>query len=345
MAYLEYCIASTEARVLIASSDSTLSVIRQHRKQLEGQIAIALAKEPALAIAMNKEQTLAIAKRLGLAVPRAVTITRRDSVTSPLGADVDTALREIGLPAVVKPVEPWVWNGRHGKRLGCELVTTPKEARLAVETLTDQGGTVLFQQFLPGRREAVSFLYARGQVHARFAQWAKRTNPPLGGVSVLRQSISIPADIGSQAERLIREIELEGYSEVEFRRDAAGKAYLMEINPRLSASVEVAVRAGVDFPYLLYQWASGEQIDTVKGYRIGGWMRDLRQDFMTTALSLRERGRPGITPPTKAVLDFLCTFFIPMGYDYMDWRDPRPAWTAAVDFAQYLSYRLLRKKS
>src|SRR6202023_1089385 len=93
----------------------------------------------------------------------------------------------------------------------------------------------------------------QGQIYARFAQWAKRTDPPLGGTSVLRQSIPIPPDIGDQAERLVIEIELEGYSEVEFRRDNGGIPYLMEINPRLSASVEIAVRSGVDFPYLLYQ--------------------------------------------------------------------------------------------
>jgi hypothetical protein len=46
----------------------------------------------------------------------------------------------------------------------------------------------------------------------------------------------------------------------------------MEINPRLSASVEVAVRAGVDFPYLLYQWANGDPIDHVEYYRVGRWM-------------------------------------------------------------------------
>src|SRR5207249_5900847 len=121
--------------------------------------------------------------------------------------------------------------------------------------------------------ESLSFLYAQGQVYARFAQWVKRTDPPLGGVIVVRQSIAVPADTGEQGERLVRAIELEGYSEVEFRRDNAGKPYLMEINPRLSASVELAVRAGVDFPYLLYQWAKGDRIERVEGYRSGAWMR------------------------------------------------------------------------
>src|SRR6185437_14305373 len=93
----------------------------------------------------------------------------------------------------------------------------------------------------------------------------------------------------------------EGYSEVEFRYSASGVPYLMEVNPRLSASVEVAVRAGVDFPRLLYQWA---------------------------------RGSPTTASPARAVLDFGLTFLRPMAYDGLDWSDLRPAVAAARGFAR-----------
>src|SRR5256885_4671083 len=59
----------------------------------------------------------------------------------------------------------------------------------ALPILTRLGGSVLFQRLLSGRREAVSLLYANGEIYARFAQWARRTDPPLGGESVLRQKI------------------------------------------------------------------------------------------------------------------------------------------------------------
>ena len=255
-------------------------------------------------------------------------------------SELPAALREVGLPAVVKPVESWLWGEQESERLICKLVTTPQEASSAVEDLTRLGGSVLFQQFLPGKREAVSLLYANGEFYARFAQWAKRTQPPLGGTSVYRQSIAVPQDIGEQAENLVRAIDLEGYAEVEFRRDAQGKPYLMEINPRLSASIEVAVRAGVDFPYLLYQWASGERIDRVAGYRTGGWMRYLEGDLLTTVQSITQRGRPGVTPPAQAIRDFLVSFIIPTGYDYMNWKDLRPGLTASVAFAGTLRRRL-----
>lgn len=182
----------------------------------------------------------------------------------------------------------------------------------------------------------MSFIYSGGRFYARFAQWAKRTQPPLGGTSVLRQSIAIPLDIGEQAELLIHEIRLEGYSEVEFRRDSKGYPYLMEINPRLSASVEVAVHAGIDFPYLLYRWANGDQLDEVKSYHVGNWMRYLGGDFMTTLTALQEHGRPEVPQPARALFDFCVSFFIPARYDYFDWRDPLPAWKSTLDFARYI---------
>ena len=206
--------------------------------------------------------------------------------------------------------------------------------------MTQLGGVVLFQQLLTGRREAVSLLYAKGDMYARFAQWAMRTYPPLGGASVLRQSIAIPSDIGEQAEKLVREINLEGYSEVEFRRDATGVPYLMEINPRLSASVEIAVRAGVDFPYLLYQWASGTPMERGNGYRIGRWMRHLGGDIETTIDALRQQGRPGVSPRIRTIIDFGVSFLKPMGYDYFDWKDPLPAVSATTGFIRSTLKRL-----
>ena len=332
LARLEQCLEATGARTVIPSHDGTIALLRKHRARIEHHARLALANEPALAVAIDKEQTSAVAKRLGLRVPREVIV--RDV------ADVPMAVKEIGLPAVIKPCESWLGNGNGGARVAPELVVTKAEARHAVDRVTRLGGAILFQQLLTGRREAVSFLYARGEMYARFAQWAMRTHPPLGGTSVVRQSIAIPDDIGGQAEALVREINLEGYSEVEFRRDAGCIPYLMEINPRLSASVEVAVRAGVDFPYLLYQWASGTRIERLSGYRIGGWMRHLGGDIETMVDSLHQRGRPGIPRAMQTVVDFGVTFFKPMKYDYVDWRDPLPAVSATTGFIRTMLKRL-----
>ena len=332
--YLEYLLDTLDIRVLITSSDGTLDILRQHRERLSKHTHLAIASEAALDIAVNKDRTLALARELGLGVPASIRVATVE--------EVPAVLREVGLPAVVKPVCSWVWGKQESARLSSQLVTGVDEARRAVEDAVRLGGSALIQQFLAGRCEAVNFLYAGGEVYARFAQWAKRMQPPLGGTSVFRQSIAVPEDIGEQAERLVRAANLEGYCEVEFRRDTAGKPYLMEINPRLSASIEVAVRAGVDFPHLIFQWASGEPIERVTTYRVGGWMRYLQGDLLTTLQTIPQRGRPGVTPPLRAFGAFLAAFCVPAHYDYLDWHDLKPALSETIDFGRVIT-RTLRK--
>jgi len=326
LAYLQQILETTNVHVLIPASDGTIELIRQYRTQLEQYTHIALAKEPALGIAINKEQTLQIAKTLGLAIPKGVRINTSD--------EVEAVLHEVGLPAVIKPIESW--NKQGEIRQESKLVTTREEARCAIELLTRTGGAVLFQQFLPGARESISLFYTQGQVFAKFAHRIQRTNPPLGGTDVLRQSIAVPTDIGEQAERLVREIDLEGYCLVEFRRDSAGTPYLMEINSRLSAGIELAVRAGVDFPYLLYQWALGDPLNKIQGYRVGYRMRDLGSDIAATAATILHPGRPGIAPPAQAIRNFSSSFFLPARYDYLDNRDLLPAGTAIAGWCRNL---------
>jgi hypothetical protein len=71
-------------------------------------------------------------------------------------------------------------------------------------------------------------------------------------------------------------------------------------------------------------------------------MRYLEGDIITTLQALTQRGRPGVTPPAEAIFDFCISFFKPMGYDYLDWKDPLPACTATIDFVHYLSKRLMK---
>lgn len=338
LASLEHFLDYTGARVLISSSDEGIDVLRSNRAAIEQRgTRLALAKESSLAIAIRNDRTLEVAERLGMGIPRGVVITG--------ASEVSRALREIGLPAVVKPNESWLWGKQHGVRLTCKLVTTPDEARLAVQQLTQYGGKVLFQQFLSGRQESISLLYCSGEIYARFAQWTKRTHPPLGGVSTYRQSIALPEDTHAEAERLVREIDLEGYSQVQFRRDSAGKPYLMEINPRLTSGIEIAVRAGIDFPYLVYQWANEERIDHIDSYRPGVRMRYLEGDLLTTLQTFAQRGRPGVTPPARALTEFLASFFIPTSYDFFDWQDLRPGWSAAGETIDHILNRIMQASS
>ncbi len=331
-ALLRVC-AEHRPRALIPSHDGSIEALRHRRADVERAVGLALASEPALAIAVDKARTLAAARELGMRVPRGALVSE--------AGQAQGALEEAGLPAVVKPVRSWVQEEQgDGQRLIAVPATTTAAALAAIEAVLAEGEQAVVQEWLPGDRFAVSLFYARGRVWARFAQRTTRTAPPLGGSSVARESIPLPPDVAADAERLVRELELEGYAEVEFRRDAAGRAALMEANPRLSASVEVAVRAGVHFPRLLYDWASGGRLQEQDGYRTGVHMRWLGGDLSWLKHVLAQQGHPDAPPRSRAVGVFLGDCLRPMHYDYLDRGDPRPALAATAGAVRRVSSRV-----
>jgi predicted ATP-grasp superfamily ATP-dependent carboligase len=322
--------------VVLPTTDGTIEALRARRAELERRLVVALAPEPALEIAVDKSKTLALAAELGISAPRTVEI-------DDLG-DLDAAGADVGFPAVVKPVRSWVNGGAGGARLTSSLVVDADEARAVAEQAVGAGGSVILQQWVTGSREAVSLLYAGGRVRARFAQVAERMFPPLGGSSVLRESSEPPPDLLAASERLVEAAGLEGYSEVEFRRDSRGRPHLMEINPRLSASVEVAVRAGVDFPTLVYAWATGASVPDADGYTRGLRMRWLGGDLRWLRETLRHQGRPEMVPAGRAVAIFARDCVRPAAYDYVCFSDPRPVLLAAAGFGLRAVDRLIRKR-
>ena len=310
-------------RVLIPCMDGSIAAIRPWRSCFEHQnVAVALASEAALDMANDKQRTLAAAAELGIPYPRSVAITRLE--------DAASALAEVGYPAVIKPTQSWVSNMDAATRVISKAVLDVSEALAYVEELDEVGcSSVIVQELLSGSREAVSVFYAHGKVWASFAQVAHRTTPVLGGLNVVRETIPMPVELESAALDLVRAFDLEGYSEIEFRRDAEGRPHLMEINARLSGSLELAVRSGVPFPALLWRWAAGEPLSPVLGYREGVKMRYLKGDAKWLWENIVTRGeRPDGVPPRKAVTVFAADFFRRQTYDYMDKRDLGPAFAA-----------------
>jgi FAD-dependent urate hydroxylase len=320
------CCREWRPRVLIPSHDGSVEALRRRRAELEAVVSLALPAEAPLAVAVDKTRTLALAAELGLRIPRGVTITA--------AADARAAIDHVGLPVVVKPVRSWAQADRLGRRLTSVLATSLPEADAAIEAVLEAGIGVLLQEWLPGDREALSFILADQQIWARFAQRTDRTSPPLGGNSVVRQSIPLPPDIAPLAEHLVREMRLDGYSEVEFRRDADGRAALMEVNPRLSASVEIAIRSGISFPRMLYAWAAGHAVDPVADYRVGVRMRWLGGDIEWLRFALAAPDGPDVPSRASAARTFVADFARPAAYDYLDPRDPRPALRAAAGAAR-----------
>lgn len=154
---------------LIVAHDGSIEALRARREEVARHVGLALAPEEALAVAVDKTRTLAFAQQLGLRAPRGCFIDDPEQALA--------AIDEVGLPLVVKPSRSWAQGERAGQRLIAVVASTRAQALSAIGAILDEGIEVVLQEWLPGDREALSFLYARGRIWARFAQRADRTFP------------------------------------------------------------------------------------------------------------------------------------------------------------------------
>ena len=307
------------AQMILPGHDGSIEALRRRRLELERYTALPLADEGALDIAISKERTLALARHLGISVPEGIVASTED--------DVRAAAGQIGMPVVIKPVQSWVQTSRSGVRLCSGVATTVDELAAVSRELLDGGNRVIVQEWLSGPREAVTLFYAGGQFLARFAQVSHRERPLLGGTSVFYESIPLLPELVLPAEALVRAMNLEGCAVVEFRRDRAGKPVLMEVNPRMAASVALPIACGVDFPLLTFHWATGRPLPPpVASYVVGRRLRWLAGDIRHLMSAVKHPTHLESGPRSKTLATFATDFFRrPAFFDPFDPRDPFPA--------------------
>jgi predicted ATP-grasp superfamily ATP-dependent carboligase len=213
-----------------------------------------------------------------------------------------------------------------GTRLGAFSVMTLDEAMRLVARFSAAGLQSVIQQWLPGRRDAVTVFRARGKTWARFAQTSHREFPPLGGNSVLCESIPLLPDLIAPTDALIGAADIDGCSMVEFRRDRDGRPVLMEVNARMPGSVALAISAGIDFPRLVHSWAVGKPLWEMPEYRIGRRQRWLSGDVWHLKTVLAEPGHLDTPSFGSALATFVGDFVrYPSALDGLDARDMAPA--------------------
>jgi predicted ATP-grasp superfamily ATP-dependent carboligase len=308
----------TGATMVLPAHDGSIEVLRHRRDEFD-PCPLPLASDAALDIALSKERTLDLAAELGIDVPESV------AVSDP--TDVVEAVNKTGLPAVLKPENPWVVDDHgQGTRLVSELITTADDGSRRLEAMLEAGASsALLQPWLPGRREAVTIFRAYDRIWARFAQVSHREWPALGGATVFCESIPLVDDITERSERLVDAMDLDGCSMVEFRRDREGRPVLMEVNARMGSSVGLAVRAGVDFPSLLHTWARGRELRPVTRYRVGERMRWLVGDMWYLNTAFARQPGPDVPTPARAVKTVLTDLVVrPSRLDRASVTDPLP---------------------
>lgn len=281
---------------VLTSTDSGLTVLHEHRERLGALAGLAIPSAAAVETALSKQATLEVAERVGCPVPRSIVASTPD--------EVDDAVAEIGLPAVMKPFHQW----RRGEAGSSSfekprLLENAEDIRAACAELVSSETPVQIQERVgDGVFEHHQFFRAEGRVLARITLGVERQWPPFG-VSSLRVSMAPPPDTGPAAERLVEAIDIEGCSSVQFKRDGSGRPFLMEVNGRLVQSLAAAAASGVDFARMQLEWARGGSIPEANprlGVRVGWLGGDLHLVAAACGL-IQVRPKPALGRTVSAV--------------------------------------------
>lgn len=198
------------------------------------------------AVAMDKD----LSKRLF----RAAGVPTADWLMAPV--DAQAVAETLGFPVIVKP-------SQQGSTVGLTKVSRAEELQPAIELALRYDREVMIERFVAGRELTVGVLgdqpLAVGEIVLGQSGVFDYTSKyqPQGAVEVFPAEVS--AEIAAEARRLAlaahRALKLDGYSRADFRLDAEGWLWCLEVNtlPGMTATSllpQSAAAVGIDFDEL-----------------------------------------------------------------------------------------------
>ncbi len=286
---------------LFPMTDVTTALVLKHRAQLQG-VRIAAPDFETYDTVTDKYRLFQIAQKLGLPMPATYFIAA-GSTSSDLPED-------LSFPAVIKPARSRILAEGHWISTSVKIAQTREELQRIVSTHAWlQHSPFLIQEYIHGQGQGIFALYDQGRPVVFFAHKRLREKPPEGGVSVLSESAPVSPRMRQIAEALLTPLKWHGVAMVEFKVSQDGTPYLMEINGRFWGSLQLAIDAGVDFPYLLYRVAHGEGIEPIETYPTGIRSRWLLGDLDHLYLKLKaSRSKVGLGEKLRAIGRFCLPF-------------------------------------
>lgn len=309
---------------LFPISDIAMHVIGPERAQFERYTRIPSPHADVFQEISDKYRLMKQAVLEGVSIPETIFVP--DGNLDPV-IDGITAF-----PVVVKPGCSLVKEGRQWKKTSVCYAESRHELLQLYRERSYLQSPSLIQQRVIGEGQGLFVLMQEGMPLGMFAHRRLRERPPSGGVSVLRESIALPKCMVEATLKLLQRVKWHGVAMVEFKVDTgSNRPLLMEINGRFWGSLQLAIDAGVNFPFLLLNMAMGKA-ETLpeNGYPVGVKSRWLLGDVDQLVMRIKRSDRalnlpPGAPSKLRSLASF-CRFFArDMFYEVEDLDDLGPS--------------------
>ena len=303
----------TDFDIIFGLSDSTLRPLALEKEKLEEEgIILPIPRKDFFFKMCDKLETYKLAKETGVEYPLTFLPGSKDELS-------DIA-KEIHFPIVVKPRGLTGGRGIVYARSLSELVATFEK----IDKLLGQPPVV--QEYIPGKGNVftVAMVFDRkSKLIASIVLRKIRESPITGGAATFAETVH-SFEIEELAVKLLERMRWVGVVAPEFKLDPRdGKPKLMEVNPRFFGYLKLAMSAGIDLPYIVYQAVRGEESTPNRRYSAGLRFSRIAHDLLVLYKGLSElSGEEKLT----FVKDFVQSYtpMTEVTFDYLSIEDPLP---------------------
>jgi predicted ATP-grasp superfamily ATP-dependent carboligase len=214
---------------------------------------------PTFIKAYDKRETIKICEEINVPAPKTILISALK--------DLEEVKRKFQFPVVVKAAEEW-GSVKYANNIE-EVYKFFKIIEKQFPEQIKEGKFPMVQEYIRGDGHGFYALMDHGKLKAFFMHKRLREFPATGGPSSLAESF-YDDNLRFYGEKILKHLNWHGVAMVEFKKDKRDDMYkIMEINPKLWGSLALSIRAGIDFPFLLYKLAKGENFELPESYKIG----------------------------------------------------------------------------
>lgn len=294
---------------MFPTSDAALSAVSRHMDALKPHYKLGFTEWAITELFLDKKHTYALADANGVPAPKTIV---PQSV-----AEAEQFARQIEFPCLVKPCQSHLYYAVFKQKM-VQVETARQMIQVYLEAAR-AGLDVILQEIIPGGDDCgvnYNAYFWDGEPLVEFTAQKVRNAPPTFGSPRVIVSKAIP-EVIEPGRKILQAMGFYGYACTEFKRDPRDGVYkLMEVNGRHNLSTLLAVKCGINFPWLHYQHLVNGTLPQAGEFRAGVYWIDLLRDVGYSVKSFRQEH--------YRVSQYMRPYLKPHVFAILSLRDPKP---------------------
>ena len=248
--------------ILLPFGSSAYNALASNQDNLSGDCKILLSSKDVFLLAFDKLNTFNFCQKTGIATP----MTFHDYHEN----DLYAIGKEVNYPVVIKS------RSGSGVRTGLRFANDYQELKqkyFELKTIFENNPVFshaepIIQEFIPGYIHDACSVALDGEIINILTQIRWWMYPTSGGVGAINYTTNNTV-IKKIARKVLGNLKWTGPTQIEFKFDPRDKKYkLIEINPKFWGTLDLSIKAGLNFPEMVKKILMNEKVEKVS-YKSG----------------------------------------------------------------------------